>query len=81
MKKSTLENPLGTLGENTFNFNPQQWASDQERIDNEREKYKQEIEMKNFTGKPNINKASQKIKREIKDLYDWQTKQVKKVEN
>ena len=31
----------------------------------------EEQEMKNFTGKPKINKKSKSIKRKVEDLLEW----------
>lgn len=80
MKKSTLENPLGIYGENTFNFNLQHWKEENRKIMETRSQMKEEQEMKEFTGKPTINKSSRELKRNVKDLYQWKTKQVKQLE-
>jgi hypothetical protein len=37
--------------------------------------------MKDFTGKPEINKKSQQIKRNVYDLMDWKHKQDSKLED
>ena len=80
MKKSTLENPLGIYGENTFNFNLQHWKEENRKIMETRSLMKEEQEMKEFTGKPAINKSSREMKRNVNDLYQWKTKQVKQLE-
>jgi hypothetical protein len=40
-----------------------------------RVKIMEEQEMKEFTGKPKINKKSKSIKRKVGDLLDWKEKQ------
>lgn len=46
-----------------------------QRKEEARKKIKEEQEMKDFTGKPEINSKSKSIVRKVDDLLDWKEKQ------
>lgn len=50
---------------------PRAYYEELQRKEHERQKLLEEKEMQGFTGKPQINKKSQLIKRKVDDLIEW----------